>query len=764
MDISVSPETSALLDAAAAYSVRHGQRYVGVEHVYLVLSGKPHLFPKPFSEKHGASLQSVARGVERTAWRGVIPASGSDIFYTPRCAEAMNEAARLAERLSRTQPGAPHLLLALLADPHGLPSRVADMLGLRRDELLADLRAALSARREVAKTVAVSEEKPKDEKTSPPLSLVRDLTEAARDGRIEPAIGREHEVFELLQILTRKNKNNAILVGEAGVGKTKLVESLAVTAAEGGMSGLLEGWRILELDIGSLLSGTAYRGSLEEKLRGLLDELKGMKDTILFIDEIHLIMGAGTVEGGSVDVANLLKPALARGEIRCVGATTIQEYRKFIERDPALERRFQMVRVEALSEGATQLVLEKIRPSLEKHHGVKISDRALGAVIELTQRYLPNRQLPDKAIDVLDQACARYRLKAIVWQGKPASPERTTALERAKVTPHDVRKVVSAMAGVPVERLSSEDRKALGGLEAKLKERVIGQDEACARVAALVKRARVGLADANRPSAVMLFAGSSGVGKTEMAKELARQLFGSADKLVSFDMSEYVEPHSVSRLLGAPPGYVGSEEEGRLTGAVKTNPFSVVLFDEIEKAHPRVFDILLPVLEEGRLRDSRGREVNFKNCVIILTSNAGAHVLDRTAEGNGRTRLMEDLRKHFRPEFINRVDEIVPFYPLMFEDVRAILRIFVKDLRLRLRDKRIDVRMYQGAYELMAKAGYSAEFGARELRRTVERMVVEPIGEAVLSGRFNAGDLVGVLMEEDRLVFRREDLEERTVA
>lgn len=789
MDVSVSPETSRLLDEAATCSVRRGQRYVGVEHLFEVLVAKSSLLPIAVCEHHLRALQTAAREVERMAWQGIMPPVGPEIFHTPRCAHAINDAAKLAERLSRSQPKAGHLLLAILVDAHAAPSMVMDRLNLGRGRIIETLRNALTVPRhnvrfssDDATTTSGAKAEPKAAPTSrrgraaeaelepleplepitpksPPGldSLVRDLTMAARQGSIEPAVGREKEVFEILQILARKTKNNVILVGEAGVGKTKLVEGLAVSAAQGGLPGLPADTRILELDMGALMSGTMYRGAFEEKLHAMLEELKARKDTILFIDEVHLIMGAGAVEGSAIDIANLLKPPLARGELRCIGATTLKEYRKFIEKDPALERRFQMVRIEGLSESATYALLEKLRPSLEKHHGVHIGRRAMRATIVLTQRYMPNRQLPDKAIDILDQACARYRLRAIARKTHPELLfESSDPAVAEKVTPHDIRKVVSQTTGIPIEEITAEDRLLLSKLEQKLKERIIGQDEAVAKVAATVKRSRAGLSDPNRPNAVMLFLGPSGVGKTQLAKELADRLFGSPDHLITFDMSEYVEAHSVSRLLGAPPGYVGSDEEGRLTLAVREKPFSILLFDEIEKAHPRVFDILMPILEEGRLKDSRGRLADFKNCMIILTSNIGADILHRSEDGGERRKVLEELRRHFRPEFINRIDEIVPFYPLLFEDVRSILRLFVNELRMKLRERKIGVRMYQGAYEFLASQGYSPEFGARELRRVVERHVTNPISEMLLSGKFISGDIIAVLMEDGQLTFRRE--------
>ena len=586
--------------------------------------------------------------------------------------------------------------------------------------------------------------------------LTRDLTDAALRGRLEPAIGREQEIFEIMQVLTRKTKNNVMLVGDAGVGKTQTVEGLVLQLARSTKKPESPNFHFLELNMAALMAGTQYRGAFEEKVIALLDRLKESSDTVLFIDEAHLIMGAGSTDGDSIDLANLLKPALARGEIRCIAATTLQEYRKFVEKDPAIERRFQMVRLEELSGEATLHVLQRLKPSLEKHHGVPISQRAMNAAIALTQRYMPNRRLPDKAIDVLDQACARYRMKRLVAKSDPAFLERTV-LPRAedKVTPHDIRKVVSQMTAIPIEEITSEERMHLTGLDSALRAQLIGQDEAVARVVAAAKKARVGLADPHRPEAVMLFLGPSGVGKTQLAKLLARHLFGSRNHLITLDMSEYVEEHSVARLIGAPPGYVGSEEEGQLTGAVRNTPFSIVLFDEIEKAHPRVFDVLLPVFEEGRLRDAKGREASFKNCIIILTSNLGADLLYRSGAGAADATLIQELRRHLRPEFINRIDEIVPFYRLLAEDVRSILRLEINKVRERLAEKHIGIRMYQRAYEHLAARGYSPEYGARELRRVVDRMITTPISELLLQQAFQAGDMIDVLMEDGQIEFRK---------
>jgi len=764
VQVHVSPEINALLSAAVEISVRRKHFFVGVEHLFEAMIEAHTLLPKGFADRYLTALHKVSRELAREGWRGGAGSMGGEVFYTPRCAHLLNEAAKLAERYGRGTAVAGHLMLAVLADAHSAPSRTLDRFRVPRDELIAALRSELMAPAAPAAPAVAApaqEQAPaapgKAPKARRPLEeLTRDLTQAAKDGKLEPAIARDDEMFQILQILARKNKNNVMLVGEAGVGKTQVVEGLAVAGVRGGLGGLLAGQRILELSMGALMSGTQYRGAFEEKVQGLLAELERAKNIILFIDEVHLIMGAGATDGDAIDAANLLKPALARGEIRCIGATTLQEYRKFVEKDPAIERRFQMVRVHPLSESATLLVLEKLRPSLERHHGVKISGKALDAAVGLTQRYMANRYLPDKAIDVLDQACARYRLKTLAIRKKPGeAPGGDAAKRSSKVTPHDIRKVISQVTAIPIEEMTAQERLFLSNLEERMKERIIGQDRAVSKAVAAVKKSRAGLADPNRPLAVLLFLGPSGVGKTQLAKVLADMLFGSSKHLITFDMSEYTEAHSVSRLLGAPPGYAGSDEEGRLVGAMRNAPFSVLLLDEIEKAHDRVFDVFLPVFDEGRLKDSRGREVSFRNCIIIMTSNVGADLLYRTQADDNRSRLVDELRGHFRPEFINRIDDIVPFYPLLFEDVRAILALTMDDLRRRLDQKRISVHVYQRAYEYLAEQGYSPEFGARELRRTVDHLVIGPISEKILNDEFRPGDTIEVLMEGGVLTFRK---------
>ncbi|MBN2309988.1 MAG: ATP-dependent Clp protease ATP-binding subunit [Candidatus Hydrogenedentes bacterium] len=767
MHVAVSPETSELLDAAATLSARRALSFVGIEHLFEAVVARPDLLPEPVIGPYLAHLTHVAAELAGETWRGTMPPTTGEVFYTPRCAETMRMAARLGQG-SGQPPAAGHLLLAILADAHAAPSRLMDQLALPRGDMIAALRSSLGghtpgaagpkpARRNLgapAQPVPASlaaAPRPDERPGFSLESLTRDLSAAARNGTLEPAVGRDKEIFHLLEVLARRNKNNAILVGEAGVGKTRVVEGLARTVAAGRAKGIPD-YRVLELNLAALMAGTQYRGGFEERLLALLDELKGAPDTILFIDEIHLIMGAGATEGGAMDLANLLKPPLARGEIRCIGATTLHEYRRFIEKDPAIERRFQLIRVEPLTPSATWDVLNRLRPSLEEHHGVRISRRALHAAIALSEQYMPQRHLPDKAIDVLDQACARYRLKAVAAVSNPAAfdSDPGTPVE-AKVTPHDIRRVISRITSVPIEEITAEERKRLGSLERKLNRRIIGQEEAVSRVIAAVKKARAGLGNPNRPDAVMLFLGPTGVGKTQLAKALADGLFGSPQHLITFDMSEYTERHSVSRLIGAPPGYVGSDEEGRLTGSVRHNPFTILLFDEIEKAHRDLFDVFLPMLDEGRVKDNRGRDVNFRNCIIIFTSNIAAELPAEALTDPARGALMAELRRHFRPEFINRIDEIVPFHRLLAEDIRRILQRCLADLQSRLNKRGIDLHVYQGAYEHLAEAGYSAEYGARELQRTVDRLVVNPISAMILEDRIRAGDCARVLVKDGQL-------------
>ena len=767
MQVHVSSQVNEVIERAVALSVNRGQFFVGVEQIFAALLEDPDALPACIQQEYLSHLYTVMREVARGAWNGQVHTPEGEVFHTPRAITVTQRAGKLAERYGRGAATPGHVLLAILSDAYASPSRAMDRFGMDRGECINKLRAELTKGRPVPKKAAQANTGPAEEEAvspvhqppglldeapqpaaaakngegAPPLeSLTRDLTALAREGRLDAAIGRDDEMIEILQVLTRKTKSNVMIVGDAGVGKTQVVEGLAVKMARGDFqNGVIPDFQILELNLAALMSGTQYRGAFEEKMLGLLDDLKRSNNTVLFIDEVHLIMGAGSTDDGSIDMANLLKPALARGEIRCVGATTLQEYRKFVERDPAIERRFQMVRIEELSEQATLMVLEKLRSSLERHHRVRIGSRALRAAVQLTQRYMPNRRQPDKAIDVLDHACARYRMKLAAFKEGQDPGQTITPTAESKVTPHDIRKVVSQITAIPIEEMTAEERLHLSDIDKRIMQRLIGQDEAVHSAVSSVKKSRAGLADPNRPDSVMLFLGPSGVGKSQLAKLLATELFGSRNHLITFDMSEYIEEHSVSRLLGAPPGYAGCEEEGRLSAAVRNTPFSLLLFDEIEKAHPRVFDVFLPIFDEGRIKDNRGREISFKNCIIILTSNIGSRLLYRSEVEDPREALMEELLKHFRPEFINRIDEIVPFYPLLAEDIRSILRLEINVVRARLREKRIGIRMFQRAYEYLAEEGYDPEYGARQLRRTVDKLITTPLSDKLLAGDVSEG-------------------------
>lgn len=792
MQLNVSPEIGEALDRAATISANQGSYFVGVNHLLAALLDQADKLPEGVRTRSLGDLFSVQREVHRQPWSGTASTPNGETFYTPRCIQIISQASRLAARIGHGPPAAGHLLLALLKDDLSAPARALKSLGLDREALIKQLQAELGfispqAHQKVTPLPEYSEVRlqnipgarapepapareaqgspaaapaPREEVVplpgQQPGPLTRDLMEAARRGDLQDATGRDDEILEILQILTRKTKNNAILVGDAGVGKTQIVEGLALRLARDGRQTDLPPFRIVELNVASLMAGTQYRGAFEEKVLALIEQAKRSEHLVVFIDEVHLIFGAGATQGDSLDLANLLKPALARGEFRCIGATTLQEYRKFVQRDPAIERRFQMVRVEELSPEATYEVLKRVRPTLEKHHRVHIHRRTLRAAIDLSVRYLPQRSLPDKAIDVLDQACARHRLRSLMMRKKDQpDPENPDTSGERSVTPHSVRKVISQITAIPLEQLTAEERKYLNNLDQTIKRQLIGQDEAVNRAVAAVKKSRAGLGDPNRPDSIMLFLGPTGVGKTELAKQLARNLFGSSSHLIVFDMSQYSEEHSVARLIGAPPGYVGHDEEGLLTGAVQRSPFSILLFDEIEKAHPRIFDLFLPMFDEGRLRDSRGREVSFRNCIIILTSNIGADLLCEPGVAARHEDLVDALRQAFRPEFVNRIDQIVPFYPLLAEDLRSILRLEINAVRKRLEERRIGIRMYQRAYEYLAEQGYSREFGARELRRAVDRLMTTPISEKIIAGEFEEGDMIDVMMEDGQLVYRR---------
>ncbi|MEV0696219.1 ATP-dependent Clp protease ATP-binding subunit, partial [Streptomyces sp. NPDC050388] len=621
----------------------------------------------------------------------------------------------------------------------------------------------------------------------------RDLTAEARDGRLDPVVGRAEEIEETVEVLSRRTKNNPVLIGEPGVGKTAIVEGLAQRIVAGQVPRSLKDRRVVGLDLAGLVAGTRYRGDFEERLKKVIDEVTADENTILFVDELHTVVGAGSGGEGSMDAGNILKPALARGELHVVGATTMDEYRRYVEKDAALERRFQPVMIPEPTVEETVQILEGLRDSYEAHHQVRFSDDALRAAADLSARYLTERFLPDKAIDLLDQAGARVRLRSLGHSGEALEIEdrrdqlrrevdeavsdenyeravelkeriKELDLEKAavtekregvvEVTVNDIADVLSRRTGIPVSQLTQSERERLMKLEERLHARVIGQDEAVTAVAQAVRRGRAGLSDPNRPTGSFLFLGPTGVGKTELAKTLAAELFGDPDRMVRFDMSEFQEKHTVSRLVGAPPGYVGYEEAGQLTEAVRRRPYSVVLFDEIEKAHPDVFNLLLQVLEDGRLTDAQGRTVNFRNTVVIMTSNIGSQrILAHHGDIDAiRDDLLADLRGHLRPEFLNRIDDVIVFHGLGRDELLRIVDLLLDNSRRLLRAQNITMEVEQSAKEWLIDHGYQPEFGARPLRRTIQSQLDNKISNMLLDGTLNAGDTVMVGVDDSGLV------------
>ncbi|MDQ7823041.1 MAG: AAA family ATPase [Candidatus Eremiobacteraeota bacterium] len=596
----------------------------------------------------------------------------------------------------------------------------------------------------------------KDEKKEPKLlaQYARNLIELARSGKMDPVVGRNDEIRRVLQIITRKGKNNPVLIGEAGVGKTAVIFGLAQRIAEGKVPDMIKDRILLDLPMASIVAGAKHRGEFEERLQQIMKEVSENPDIIIFIDEIHTIVGAGDSKGG-MDAGNILKPMLARGEFPVIGATTIDEYRKYIETDPALERRFQPVLVNEPSEEDTLLILKGLLERYEKHHGVKFTDKALLAAVKLSVRYLPDRNLPDKAIDLIDEAAAKVRMRSVsISDGESPTFE---------VNDEAIAEVVALWTGIPVSKLTSEEKERLLNLEEHMKVRVVGQDEAVKIVAQTIRMVRMGLGNPNRPGGIFLFLGPTGVGKTELAKTLADFMFGSEKEMIRLDMSEYMEKHAISRLIGSPPGYVGHDEEGQLTKAVRTKPYSVVLLDEVEKAHPEVFDLFLQVFDDGRLTDAKGRTVNFTNTIIILTSNIGTSKVDK----DGNTRLLEtgdpqvreevfkELRKAFRPEFINRIDEIIIFNPLGRESLKNIVEISIREVMKRVKEKGITLDLEESAYDLFLRMGYNPAYGARPLKRAIQTYLSKPLAEKMLTlgEAFTGTILVRAPEGEERVEF-----------
>ena len=736
------------IENARAEAAALGNSFVGSEHLLLGILAEPDALGERILRRCGAERETLRRLAAEELGCGVAGAPAQGLSAEAR--RLLETAGREAKRSGRGFIGTEHLLLAILCDENCGAMRL-----LRRSG--ADASAAADALRDLFSSPSLqpsgsgsASARPGTVRRAETRTLdqySRDLTALALTGGIDPVVCREKEIRRTVQILSRRTKNNPVLIGAPGVGKTAVAEGLAELMARGATTAELSHKRLVSLDVPSLLAGTKYRGDFEERVKTVLREVRRAGDVILLIDELHTLVGAGSAEG-AIDAANILKPALGRGELQIIGATTIEEYRRHIEKDAALERRFQPVRIDEPDREQTLRMLRSLRPGLERHHRVAIADDALEAAYTLSRRYIPERCLPDKAIDLLDEAASASQVSGT----------------RADVDEAAVAAVVAQWTQIPVEALGKDEKRALLGLEEALKKRVIGQDAAAEKVARAIRRSRVGLGDERRPVGSFLFLGPTGVGKTELCRALAAEVYGDESALIRLDMSEYMEKHAVSRILGSPPGYVGYEEGGQLTEQVRRHPWSVVLFDEIEKAHEDVRGILLQIMDAGRLGDASGREVDFRNTLIVMTSNIGAAAI---AEGRGTIgfsaaprqadldkRVREELRGVFRAEFLNRIDEIVPFRPLGEEELRAICRLLLEEERLRFEKLGVTLRVSDAAVERLASEGGGKD-GARPLRRAIRRLVADPAAELLLSGEAGKGDELLCTVEEEKLILRR---------
>lgn len=790
-----------------------GHTYIGSEHLLLGLCREESGVAAHYLQSRGVDAEKVKNAIIRLAGAGV-PSSVSATDMTPRTKSIIQASLREAQRCGQELIGTEHLLLSILREEDSVAVRILESFNIPINDLSNDLSAYIGASPTID-ALHSQKEKNNEKGHKSPLhttqtlkNFARDLCELAASGKIDPVIGRDTETERLIQILSRRQKNNPCLIGEPGVGKTAVVEGLACRIVKGDVPENLLDKIVVTVDIASMIAGAKYRGEFEERFKNVMEEVRKNTNIILFIDEIHTIIGAGAAEG-AVDAANIIKPALARGELQVIGATTISEYRKHIEKDAALERRFQAVTVGEPSPEDTLEILRGLREKYEAHHKLQISEEALRAAVELSVRYIADRYLPDKAIDLIDEAASRLRIRAYtspegiktkeeelktVCRDKEAAIlaqefERAAALrdreqtlkkeiEEEKsnwrtsqdaislsVTESDIAEVVTQWTGIPVHSLLTEEEERLLRLEEHLRARVIGQSDAVSAVAKAIRRGRIGLKDPRRPIGSFIFMGPTGIGKTELARALAEIMFGTESSMIRLDMSEYMEKHSVSKLIGSPPGYVGFDEGGQLTEKIRRKPYSVVLFDEIEKAHPDVFNILLQVLEDGHLTDSQGRQVDFRNTVIILTSNVGASelstaktlgfVLDapESEENEKHERMMRALRSTFRPEFLNRVDEIVIFKSLSKEDIAQIACLMLDEVKERCKSIGISLSFSPQVAELLAAKGFDANWGARPLRRTVMRLVEDKLSTDLLEGKFRAGDAIVANVTEDEIIF-----------
>ncbi len=808
-----TPRAQQVLALARKEADRFNHNYVGTEHLLLGLIKLGQGVAVNVLQKMGLDLETVRMEVEKQVGSGPETKMVGNIPYTPRVKKVLALAGKEAKALNHSYVGTEHILLGLLREGEGVAARVLKSLEVdierTRNEILKELDPNFTPPESEQEGNGESTGGKKDVKTPALRAFGRDLTELAKKSELDPVIGRRNEIERVIQVLCRRTKNNPVLLGEAGVGKTAIAEGLAQEIASGNVPELLRDKKVITLDLALMVAGTKYRGQFEERIKAVMDEIRRSKNVILFIDELHTIVGAGSAEG-AMDASNIIKPALSRGELQCVGATTLNEYRKYIEKDAALERRFQTVKVDAPTVDEAIQILKGLRPKYEAHHKAKLTDEALETAVKLSERYITGRFLPDKAIDVMDEAGARARINAMTRppdvkeiereieeirvekeaaikaqdfekaaslrdKEKHAKEKLDTILSQWReereereviVTADDMMHIISKVTGVPLQRMEQKETQKLLAMEAEMKQRVIGQDMAVSAISKALRRSRADLKDPRRPIGSFVFLGPTGVGKTFLARTLAEFMFGDSDALIQIDMSEYMEKFTASRLIGSPPGYVGYEEGGQLSEAVRRRPYSVVLFDEIEKAHPDVMHLLLQILEDGKVTDSLGRKIDFRNTIIIMTSNVGADLIKRqTTMGFGaaqnvhdydtmRDKIMEETKRVFKPEFLNRLDEIIVFRTLEKQDLLRIVDLEVDKVKARLKLKEIEIVLDTPAHEFVIEKGYDPTYGARPMRRAVERYLEDPLAEELLKGNVKAGDLVQVSVKENNLTFQ----------
>ncbi len=800
---------------------RLGHNFVGTEQILLGLIGEGAGVAEKTLKSMGVTLKDAREEVEKIIGRG----SGFvavEIPFTPRAKKVLELSWDEARQLGHNYIGTEHLLLGLIKEGHGVGVKVLENLGVDLNKCRANVIKLLGETKTTdtqsqtsgGRTAAVAGSVGSSKAKTPSLDeFGTDLTLAASEQRLDPVVGREKEIERVIQILARRTKNNPILIGEPGVGKTAIANGLAIKIVDGEVPDILENKKVIQLDMGLLVAGTKYRGEFEERLKKIMDEIRTAGNIIIIIDEIHTLIGAGAAEG-AIDAANILKPALSRGEIQVIGATTLDEYRKHIEKDSALDRRFQSVIIEQPSNEEAIEIIKGLKAKYEEHHRLNISDEAIVAAVELSSKFITERFLPDKAIDIIDEASSKVRLnvsnlpeegKELEQELKATIKEKEEAIRnqefqkasdlrdiekeiKAKIKEYEaewratqdmnkptvgvdeVAEVIAQITGIPVTKITEGESEKLLKLEETLHERVIGQGQAVISLAKAIRRARVGLKSPNRPIGSFIFAGPTGVGKTELAKSLAETIFGSEDNMIRIDMSEFMEKHTTSKLIGSPPGYVGYDDGGHMTEIVRKKPYSVILFDEIEKAHPDVFNIMLQILDDGRLTDSKGRHVNFKNTIIIMTSNVGASMITSTQKLGFSTAedvkkdkyeklkdtVMEEMKKSFRPEFLNRIDDIIVFAHLAQEEIREIVDLMLKDLFKRLGERNLELKVTDEVKDYLAKEGYNEAYGARPLRRVIQKKVEDVLAEEILSGKYVEGDTMTMKMDNEEIIIVKE--------